>query len=49
MGESVGVVREQLRKILVNSDTDKNNQRDVKNGGYGIGGHTEKSHHQHHD
>ena len=23
MGESVGVVREQLRKILINSDTDK--------------------------
>ena len=24
-------------------------QRDVKNGGYGIGAHTEKSHHQHLD
>ena len=24
-------------------------QRDVKNGGYGIGEPTEKSHHQHHD
>ena len=24
-------------------------QRDVKNGGYGIGEHTEKSHHQHRD
>ena len=24
-------------------------QRDVKDGGYGMGEHTEKSHHQHHD
>ena len=38
-------MREQVRNIL-NSDTDKSMQRDVKNGGYGIGEHTEIIHHQ---
>ena len=41
-----GVMREQVRKILINSDTDKV-CRDMKNGGYGIGEHTEQRHHQH--
>ena len=44
IGGRVGVMIEQVRKILINSM-----QRDVKNGGYGIGEHTEKIHHQHRD
>ena len=36
MGGGVGVMREQVRKILINSDTDKVCS-------YGIGEHTEKS------
>ena len=49
MGGGVGLMRELIREILINSDTDKVGREMLKTAGYGIREHTEETHHQHSD